>query len=121
VAPEPLVRVGRVFLVTEAARESLLLDLDEAARRNGAKVVAGSSSTEPPERSRGISDQPQPEWERRLTSGEIDGSLDAWGRSPDNADYGQEPPEGSTRWIYWHEHRVPWGVPTGGIRPEEDR
>jgi hypothetical protein len=34
-----------------------------------------------------------------------EGSLDAWGRSPENDDYGTEPPEGSTRWIYWHEHQ----------------
>jgi hypothetical protein len=30
---------------------------------------------------------------------------DPWGRYPSNADYGKEPPEGSTLWIYWHEHR----------------
>lgn len=32
-------------------------------------------------------------------------ALDAWGRSRENLDYGTEPPEGSTRWIYWHEHQ----------------
>lgn len=35
--------------------------------------------------------------------------LDPWGRSPENADYGKEPPEGSTRWAYWHgSRRTEW-------------